>query len=102
MKFIFRRGILAFFHYSLKSKNLKQFDLRSFLFGEAVAIYKCNEWTYFVGSNKIVAKSNNKAAKTAFTINEKRLKVYQTIRANDAVIILTNIGGIELKNGEAI
>ncbi len=89
----------GFFHYSLKSKNLKQFDLRSFLFGEAVAIYKCNEWTYFVGSNKIVAKSNNKAAKTAFTINEKRLKVYQTIRANDAVIILTNIGGIELKNG---
>jgi len=97
----FSSRYLGFFNYSIENKKLHKFDLRNSLFGEAIAIYKDAEFTYFVGSKKIISQKNNSGTKTALTINKKRLEIYQTIHTHNSIIILTNIGGVELKNGKA-
>ena len=97
----FSSRFVGFFRYSLKSKSIHQFDLRNSLYGEALALYKHQDFTYFVGSNKIISQKTDSKPKTALTVIDKRLKIYQTIRTQNSIVVLTNVGGVELKDGKA-
>lgn len=97
----FASRYLGFFKYNTSKNQLVEFDLRNVLFGEAIAIYEQEEFVYFVGSKNIFVKKNNSEPTKLLINNNKRLSIHQSIKTNNSTIILTNLGGIELKDGKA-
>ena len=82
---LFSSQYLGFYKYSTKTNNLIKFDLRSFLFGEALQILRKNDFLYFIGTRQIISHKTTPKKILFFESTKQKLAIYQTIETSNSI-----------------
>ncbi len=97
--FLFSSKYAGFYHYNTTNKEVKEFDLRSFLYGEAKLVLKEEQSIYFIGSYKFISQKESSRAKEIYS-SKDAIKIFSHFQTPIGIILFTNQGSFILKNGE--
>ncbi len=100
-EFLFSSKYSGFYSYNFKKKEATVFDLRSFLFGEAILVLQDDYSTYFLGSAKFISQKGTNKPKEIFSSKES-IKIFTHFKSPIGIVLFTNQGDFILKNGKLI